>query len=171
MKQRELLLIAWLLGLAAACRMGEQVTAVLQGTQPGSPITGTATLTPSPNGLKIRVRVANVPPGAHGLHFHEQPDCRDGGKAAGGHYNPDGVKHGFLPQDGFSAAHAGDLGNIDVGPDGTGRLELTIPGLSLRDGPHSVAGRSIIVHEKLDDFGQPTGNAGGRIACGVITAN
>ena len=159
----------FVLMLLPACRPGEQGTAVIQGTQPGSKISGTATLMPVTNGLKISIRVANVPPGTHGIHFHEQGNCGDAGKAAGGHYNPDGVKHGFLPKDGFGAAHTGDLGNIKVGKDGTGRLELTIAGLSLREGPHSVADHSIILHEKADDFGQPTGNAGGRIGCGVIT--
>lgn len=155
-------------GLLPACAPGEHGTAELHGTQPSSKISGAATLTPTPNGLRVSIRVTNTPAGVHGLHIHDVGSCGDGGKAAGGHYNPDGVKHGFLPKDGFGGAHAGDLGNITVGPDGTGRLELTLPGLTLHDGPHSVAGRAIILHEKPDDFGQPTGNAGGRIGCGVI---
>ena len=86
--------------------------AVLQGTAPDSKISGTATLTDTDDGLKISVQVANVPPGKHGLHIHQFGDCSDTGKAAGGHYNPDGVQHGYLPKDGFDAAHAGDFGNI-----------------------------------------------------------
>ena len=149
----------------------ERATAVIQGTQPESKISGTATLTPMRNGLKVLIRIANAPPGVHGIHFHQKGDCGDAGNAAGGHYNPDQVKHGFLPKDGFSGAHAGDLGNIMVGADGVGSLELILPGLTLREGPHSVDGRAIILHETRDDFGQPTGNAGSRIGCGVITVS
>ena len=142
--------------------------AVLQGTEPGSKISGTATLTDTDDGLKISVQVANAPPGKHGLHIHQFGDCGDAGKAAGGHYNPDGVQHGYLPKDGFDAAHAGDFGNLEIGPNGSGTLELTIAGLSLSEEAYSVGGRAVILHEKADDFGQPTGNAGGRIACGPI---
>jgi len=142
--------------------------AALQGTQAGSTLSGTARFTPMDGGLRITVTVAQAPPGRHGIHIHEQGGCGDSGNAAGGHFNPDGVPHGLLPKDGLTRAHAGDLGNIEIGADGSGTLTLTVPALTLRDGPYAVAGRSIILHEKADDFGQPTGNAGGRIACGVI---
>ncbi len=157
-------------GLVSGCVPRAHGTTILKGTQPNSKISGTATLVQTSNGLHVTIKVAHVPPGLHGLHFHEHGNCGDGGNAAGGHFNPDKVKHGFLPKEGFTGAHAGDLGNIEVGSDGTGTLTLTVPGLTLRDGPHAVAGRSIVLHEKRDDFGQPTGNAGGRIACGVISA-
>lgn len=65
-------------------------------------------------------------------------------------------------------AHAGDLGNIEIGADGTGTLEVTIPELCLTGCKYSLEGKSVILHEKEDDFGQPTGNAGGRIGCGPI---
>ncbi len=143
--------------------------AQIRGTTAGSPVTGTATLTDTPSGLHVSISVAHVAPGKHGLHIHEGSACGDAGKAAGGHFNPDGVPHGFLPTDGFTKAHAGDFGNIDVGADGTGSLDLTLPGLSLAGGKYNVAGHAVILHEKTDDFGQPTGNAGGRIGCGVIS--
>ena len=168
MKRSSVLVLLLITAPLSACA-AEHGEAVIMGTQPGSKISGMATLTPVAEGLKVSVQVANVPPGMHGLHFHEQGACGDTGNAAGGHYNPDKVKHGFLPKDGFTGAHAGDLGNIEVGPDGTGTLELTIQGLTLSGGPHNVDGRAIILHEKPDDFGQPTGNAGARIGCGVIT--
>lgn len=79
-----------------------------------------------------------------------------------------GVPHGDLLKDGFQHAHAGDLGNIEIGPDGKGTLKKVIPGLTLKEGKYGVVGRALILHEKEDNFGQPTGNAGGRIACGVI---
>ena len=157
--------------LLPACGQSERGTALIQGTQPGSKISGTATFIPTANGLKVSVQVAHVPPGLHGLHIHEGGSCGQGGASAGGHFNPHQVKHGFLPRDGLSGAHAGDFGNITVGSDGTGTVTLTLPGLTLHEGPHSVAGRSIILHEKPDDFSQPTGNAGARIGCGLVTVN
>jgi len=144
--------------------------AVIQGTTEGSHVSGRATLKDTPKGLKVTVKVAGVPPGTHGLHIHEQGACGDQGKAAGGHFNPAGAPHGFLPKDGSTKAHAGDMGNIQVSRKGSGKATVVLPGVSLKGtgGTHSVEGRAIIVHEKADDFGQPTGNAGGRIGCGVI---
>ncbi len=142
--------------------------ATLKGTASNSPISGTATFTDTPEGLQVVVQVAHVSPGQHGLHIHQFGSCADTGNAAGGHYNPAGVQHGFLPKDGLTAAHAGDFGNLEVGADGAGTLTLTLPHLSVSHGAYPVAGRAVILHEKLDDFGQPTGNAGGRLACGPI---
>jgi len=73
----------------------------------------------------------HVPPGKHGFHIHENGDCGDGGKAAGGHYNPNGVSHGLLLRDGFQKAHAGDLGNVEIDANGRGKLEAVLPGLTL----------------------------------------
>jgi Cu-Zn family superoxide dismutase len=142
--------------------------AVIQGTSEGSTVSGTATLSELPGALKVSVQVSGVAPGTHGLHIHQFGDCGNQGNAAGGHYNPEGAPHGFLPTDGFAKAHAGDFGNLEAAADGTGSIELVLTGLSLSGGPHSVGGRAIILHEKADDFGQPTGNAGGRIGCGAI---
>ncbi len=142
--------------------------AALTGTAEGSTVSGLAALRDTDEGLQVDLRVSGVPAGTHGLHIHEAGDCGDGGTAAGGHFNPDKAPHGFLPKDGAAKAHPGDMGNIDVGQDGTGSLSLTLPGAHLASGPYAVAGRAIILHEKADDFGQPTGNAGGRIGCGAI---
>ncbi|MBI4354108.1 MAG: superoxide dismutase family protein, partial [Candidatus Omnitrophica bacterium] len=117
--------------LASQLAEAENATAVISGTTEESQVSGTATLTDSPEGLTVRITVAGVSPGQHGVHIHQYGRCDDEGRAAGGHYNPMGVKHGFLPMDGFTHAHAGDFGNIDVRADGVGTLELTIPGLSL----------------------------------------
>ncbi len=161
--------IAALIGLTiSGPAFAETGKAALKGTAEGSPIAGTATLTPANDGLKIVVEVNHAPPGQHGLHIHDKGSCADGGNAAGGHYNPNATPHGLVTRDGMGKAHPGDLGNIDVKADGTGRLEATVPGLSLTGGKYNVADRAIILHEKADDFGQPTGNAGGRIACGTI---
>ncbi len=140
----------------------------IKGTKDGSGLSGKAILTDTPEGLKISVSFENVPPGKHGFHIHENGACADEGKAAGGHYNPEGATHGLLLKDGFKHAHAGDFGNIEVLPKGTGNFETIAPGLTLTGGKYNIVGKSFILHEKEDDFGQPTGNAGGRIGCGVI---
>lgn len=159
-------------GLVVGCTnvWAETGKAVIKGTVEGSHVSGSATLKDTSQGLKVVVTVAGVPPGKHGLHIHEKGDCGDQGKAAGGHFNPAGAPHGFLPKDGSTKAHAGDMGNIQVNSKGSGKTTVVLPGVSLKGtgGTPSVDGRSIILHEKADDFGQPTGNAGGRIGCGSI---
>ena len=142
--------------------------AALKGTTEGSPILGKVNFEETAGGLKVTAEVAGAPSGQHGFHIHENGSCDENGKAAGGHFNPDKVKHGLLSQDGFKGAHAGDLGNLEIGPEGSGRYEATFPNLSLSVGKYKVLGKSVILHEKVDNFGQPTGNAGSRIACGVI---
>jgi len=133
----------------------------------GSNVTGQAAFWEGPDGVKVVVHVENAPPGLHGLHIHEKGDCSDGeAKSAGGHFNPTGADHAG-PMD--ERHHAGDLGNIEVKADGTGDLSITTKMLTVKEGPNSVVGRSVIFHEKADDLKtQPTGNAGGRLACGVI---
>ncbi len=120
-------------------------------------------------GLRVRAEVRGAAPGKHGFHIHEFGACGDSGKAAGGHYNPAGHPHGNALTGGAGAAHAGDLGNIEVGEEGIGRIEALLPEVKLAGGVYTVAGRSVVFHEKEDDFGQPLGNAGGRSACGTIT--
>jgi Cu-Zn family superoxide dismutase len=120
--------------------------------------------------IAFRVDVRNVTPGIHAVHIHEHGDCTaPDGKSAGGHWNPTGKKHGQWGQaDG--EFHAGDLGNIEVGADGTGYLAVSSDLWTLGDGgPMDVVAKSIIVHAQADDFtSQPTGNAGDRIGCGII---
>lgn len=133
-----------------------------------STVTGTATFAElASGGVKVHVHVENAPPGTHGLHIHEKGDCSDPkGMSAGGHFNPTGAPHA-APM--AAMHHAGDLGNIEIGADGKGDLDITSPMLTVSSGPNSVVGRSVIFHEKADDMTtQPTGNAGGRLACGVI---
>ena len=145
--------------------------AVLKGTIPDSKIAGLVTLTEVTGGLKVEAEVKNVTPaGKRGFHIHENGSCEDAGKAAGGHFNPDAVQHGLLEKDGHEMAHAGDLGNIEIGEDGTGKLSGFLPGASLTEGKYNVMGKAVILHEKEDDFGQPTGNAGARVGCGIIEA-
>ena len=146
----------------------ESGRAELHGTEEGSTISGSAVFTETPEGLQVSVHVTGAPAGKHAIHIHQYGGCGETGNAAGSHFNPDGVTHGFLPSDGLSKAHPGDLGNVEVGEDGDGRLNLFLPGVSLTDSKYAVSGRAVVLHEKPDDFGQPTGNAGGRIGCGPI---
>jgi Cu-Zn family superoxide dismutase len=144
-------------------------TAVIKGTVKDSAVLGSVSFMEMNDGLQIEASVANVPAGKHGFHIHEKGDCADEGKAAGGHFNPQKVDHGFMPKDGMMHSHTGDMGNIEVGADGNGKLSVFLPGVHLLAKDPSVAGLAVILHEKEDDFGQPTGNAGGRIGCGIIT--
>lgn len=143
---------------------------LLRGTtRATSDLAGIVNLQDSSDGLKIEANLRDVPTGRHGFHIHEFGSCANLANAAGGHYNPDKVKHGELLKDGFAKAHAGDLGNIEASRGAAAVYRATLPGLSLSGGKYAVAGRAFVVHEKPDDFGQPTGNAGGRIGCGIIT--
>ena len=149
---------------------GAQGVATVNSTAEGSSaVFGDVKFSDTNQGLKVEAKLANVPhPGKHGFHIHENGSCAESGKAAGGHYNPMAVDHGLLPKDGKNHAHLGDMGNIEITSDGAGTLSIILPGVSLKNGDHNVEGRAVILHEKEDDFGQPTGNAGGRIGCGII---
>jgi Cu-Zn family superoxide dismutase len=141
---------------------------MLKGTAANSAISGHVMLKEAKGGITLTAEVTNVPPGKHGFHIHENGSCAEAGKAAGGHFNPDKVEHGFIPKNGHMHSHAGDMGNITINKDGKGTLKIFLEGLTLSEGKYAVNGKAIILHEKEDDFGQPTGNAGGRIGCGII---
>lgn len=143
-------------------------TAVIAGTTEDSELSGLLKFEETKEGLKITGTAENVAGGDHGFHIHEFGDCSDEGNAAGSHYNPNQKPHGHAIKDGPMKVHPGDLGNLSVKPDGTTTISILLPGVSLTSGKYNVAGRAVIIHEKKDDFGQPTGNAGGRIGCGPI---
>ena len=169
MKTRPILfLVPLTVFLSQTPLFAENGTAVLKATQEGSKISGQASFQDTPEGLKISAAVSDASPGDHAIHIHEFGDCGDSGKAAGSHYNPEGAPHGLETRDGPQHAHVGDLGNFKVGADGAGKLETVLPGVTLSSGKYAVAGRSLVFHEKEDDFSQPAGNAGSRIACGEI---
>lgn len=132
-----------------------------------SGVSGRVTFTEADGGVAIAAHVEGVAPGSHGFHIHEIGDCSsEDFKSAGGHFNPTDAPHG-APTD--SVHHAGDLGNIEVGEDGSGHLDITSDMLTFDDGPNGVFGRAVILHEGMDDLeSQPTGAAGARLACGVV---
>jgi len=123
---------------------------------------GTATL--------VKGTITGLTPGEHGFHIHEFGDMSDGCKSMGGHYNPDGVDHGDINE-----GHVGDLGNITADESGTAKFTIEAKRVDLL-GDRSVIGRGFVIHSDRDDLGKggdaeslKTGNAGDRVACGVIT--
>ena len=129
----------------------------------GSEVSGTVTFTKSGDGVKVVAEVSGLKPGKHGFHVHEFGDCSASDAAsAGGHFNPTNDPHAGHDAD---KRHMGDLGNLEADSSGKARLELTDKKMKLS----AVLGKAVIVHEKADDLKtQPTGEAGGRVACGVI---
>lgn len=131
-----------------------------------SKVGGTVVFTQTDDGIKVEANLKGLSPGDHGFHIHQYGDCSAAdGTSAGGHFNPDGAKHG-----GPDAAerHEGDLGNISADASGLAEYSRVDKHLSFH-GPHSIIGRAIIVHAKGDDLtSQPTGAAGARVGCGVI---
>jgi Cu-Zn family superoxide dismutase len=125
------------------------------------------------NVVHVDVTVNGLPPGPHGIHFHAVGECEGSGSSpfasAGAHFNPLGRQHGL---DNAAGPHAGDAPNFTVAPDGTGRASFTTDRISLTDGSTSLFdadGSAIVIHAAADDqITQPSGNSGGRIACGVV---
>jgi len=138
---------------------------VLNPTE-GNKVSGIVTFTKTDGGIKIVANFEGLTPGNHGFHIHEFGDCsRLDGKSAGGHFNPDGKKHGAPNSE---ERHVGDLGNLLANEDGKAYYEMIDSYISF-SGSHSIIGRAIIVHAGEDDLkSQPTGAAGARVACGVI---
>ena len=130
-------------------------------------VSGMVMFSQAGDSVSVTAHVEGAPPGTHGLHVHEIGDCSaEDFTSAGGHFNPTDAPHG-APTD--AERHAGDLGNIEIGEDGSGHLELSSDMITVTEGPNSVMGRGVILHEKADDLvSQPTGAAGARLACGVV---
>lgn len=158
--------------LAAGCASvqpaGNTATAEIKTAQ-GQPV-GTATFSDVTGGVRIVLDAKNLAPGVHGVHVHEVGKCDPPGfTTAGGHFNPDKTQHGIQNPAG---PHAGDLPNLTIGPDRTGRLETTTTRLTLGGGPNSVFdsdGSALVIHAGPDDMKtDPAGNSGPRVACGVI---
>ena len=159
--------------LTLALIRGAAAATTIPLTNPDGKNIGTATLTALANGVKIDVVAKGLSPGEHAIHIHEHGKC-DAPKfeSAGGHFAPNKNPHGF---DDAKGPHAGDMPNLVVAADGTVKAELINVNVSLNKGEAALVrpgGTALIIHEKADDYKtQPTGNAGGRMACGVIAGS
>jgi Cu-Zn family superoxide dismutase len=162
-----LLLVLFLLGACASMSSGPSATATLAPTS-GSTAAGTVQLTQlGDGGVRVQVDLTGVPAGVHGFHIHEKGDCGDNGNAAGGHYNPMATPHGAPEAD---PHHAGDFGNVTADAGGNVHTTFTTRSITVEEGPMTAIGHAIILHANPDDLTtQPSGNAGPRIACGVVT--
>ena len=160
--------------LLAACQSMSpeplRATAQLQPTK-GNKTFGEATFEQVGDKVRVVIFVQGLKPGQeHGLHIHEADDCSSGDDmSAKGHFNPFGKPHGHH---GSGERHAGDLPSLKANKEGRANIQADLDVITLAPGPASIIGRGLIVHADPDDYKtQPTGNAGARIACGVIQAS
>jgi Cu-Zn family superoxide dismutase len=174
------MLLSFSLGLFTACGSTEvdpvepdhdsgapvSAAAIFEST-PTAMIAGTVKFIQTEDGVLVAAVLSGLPPGKHGIHLHEKGECIGPDfKSAGEHFNPTNQPHACPPD---KARHAGDLGNIEVDADGTGRFELKTDLLSVDTGASSVIGRAVILHDMADDcMSQPSGGAGVRLGCAVV---
>lgn len=158
---------AWLVAGCAGMAAGPSASAKLE-PRSGSSVSGNVTFTQVGEMVRISGAVNGHTPGMKGWHIHEKGDCSDPkAESAGSHFNPRGHKHGG-PSD--AVRHAGDTGNLVFNDRGSATIDVMMSGISVsRDKPDGIIGRALIIHMQEDDLKtDPTGNAGGRAACGVI---
>jgi len=167
-----ILMVAAAVALAACQSTPDEplrATAALQPTK-GSKAFGEATFEQAGDKVRVIVFAQGLrPEREHGFHIHEAGDCSSGdGMSAKGHFNPHGRPHGEPTS---AERHAGDLPALKAGKDGRAKIDVTLDVISIGQGPGNIVGRGLIIHADPDDYKtQPTGNAGARIACGVIKA-
>ena len=129
----------------------------------GSNVKGEVTFSQDGRHVRVTGEITGLKPGLHGLHLHEKGDCSaPDASSAGGHFNPEGKKHGGPTS---AERHAGDIGNVTANRSGTATVDSTLTGVSLA----SLTGKGLVVHAKADDEkSDPAGNSGARVACGVV---
>ena len=159
---------AMLLALAAVSAAAQSAKATLKNAD-GKEV-GSAALTETPAGVLIRLTVNGLPPGERAFHIHGVGKCEPPFTSAGPHFNPGAKKHGLMASEGH---HAGDMPNLHVPANGEMVVEVLNPEVTLEKGkPGSLLGgqgTALVVHARKDDYkSDPAGEAGGRIACGLI---
>jgi superoxide dismutase, Cu-Zn family len=161
------------LSIAAAAKSTPKTTVELkdaQGKSVGTAVLWSGTGKKAEPGVFMKLDLHDLPPGEHALHFHGKAQCdAPDFKSAGPHFNPEGKKHGLLSPEGH---HAGDMHNFVVKANGRAKLKVSNKDVTLGDDSHSLfsnGGTALVIHAKADDLKtDPAGNAGDRIACGVI---
>jgi Cu-Zn family superoxide dismutase len=164
--KRIIISLGMLCALAAFAHAQDVTKAVAKlDSKSGSKVTGTVTFTKMGDDVQVVADLQGLSPGKHGFHIHEKGDCSaPDASSAGGHFNPMHQHHGGPTS---VEHHVGDLGNIDA--DASGKAHLDWKGKMNLTGTDSIVGKSVVVHDKEDDLKtDPAGNAGPRVACGVI---
>lgn len=144
-------------------------TAVLAPTK-GNSVSGTVNFVQKGEVVMIEAKINGLGAnGVHAIHIHEKGNCTGDGSSAGAHFNPDSSRHGGPTS---TQRHAGDLGNLTADANGFAQFSLSVGGITLGTGDKSIIGRAVIIHAGTDDFKtQPSGNAGARVACGLVSKN
>jgi Cu-Zn family superoxide dismutase len=169
---RKIIVLACTLLILAlpSCGPKKKVAKAMIQSASGSSLTGEATFEESAGKVKMTLTVQGATPGTHAVHLYENGDCSaNDATSAGGHWNPTHESHGKRAGDG--AFHSGDIANLEVGADGTGNLEVSASNWTIGGAPETdVIGKAVIIHATADDFvSQPSGNAGAREGCGVVS--
>ncbi len=157
--------------LLAGSALAQTPSVTAEVKDAGGKVVGVARFTAAADGVQLAGQVQGLPPGVHGIHIHTVGTCAPPDfVSAGGHFNPTGKKHGTKNAEGH---HVGDLPNLTIAADGTGTIQMVAKGATLSAGATSLFdadGSALVIHAGPDDEAtDPTGNSGGRIACGVLT--